>query len=122
MRTAPYFHNMVGILTETGAFLADDGRLRSREVPARRFANGESTSEPSTYYPNPFLGGHLALPRQLRLHDDRIDGGARHRRQEAEEWLYDIYRMGRDAIEQATRETYVMSRRAVGSGNGGANW
>ena len=49
----------------------------------RRFANGESTTEPSTYYPSPYLGGALDHAQVLRLHGDRLDGGARHRRRAA---------------------------------------
>jgi hypothetical protein len=108
MRTAPYFHNMVGILTETGHSSPMTVEYDPEKFP-KTFANGESTSEPSTYYPNPFRGG------TWRFRDSCgymmtgsmavLDIGAERK----EEWLYDIYRMGRDAIEKGASETYVIS-------------
>ncbi len=108
MRTAPYFHNMVGILTETGHSSPVTVSYDPEKFP-KTFANGESTSEPSTYYPNPFRGG------TWRFQDSCgymmtgsmavLDIGAKRK----EEWLYDIYRMGRDAIEKGASETYVIS-------------
>jgi Zinc carboxypeptidase len=107
MRTAPYFHNMVGILTETGHSSPMTVNYDPEKFP-KTFENGESTSEPSTYYPNPFRGG------TWRFRDSCsymmtgsmavLDIGAQRR----EEWLYDIYRMGRDAIEKGASETYVI--------------
>jgi hypothetical protein len=108
MRTAPYFHNMVGILTETGHSSPMTVDYDSEKFP-KTFANGESTSEPSTYYPNPFRGGTWRFQDScsymmsgsmavLEIGSDR-----------REEWLYDIYRMGRDAIEKGASETYVIS-------------
>ncbi len=107
MRTAPYFHNMVGILTETGHSSPMTVTYDPEKFP-KAFANGESTSEPSTYYPNPFRGGTWRFSDScgymmtgsmavLEIGSDR-----------KEEWLYDIYRMGRDAIEKGDSETYVI--------------
>jgi hypothetical protein len=108
MRTAPYFHNMVGILTETGHSSPMTVEYDAEKFPAT-FANGESTSEPSTYYPNPFRGGTWRFRDScsymvtgsmavLEIGSDR-----------REEWLYDIYRMGRDAIDKGSAESYVIS-------------
>ena len=107
MRTAPYFHNMVGILTETGHSSPMTVTYDPEKFP-KTFANGESTSEPSTYYPNPFRGGTWRFRDScgymmtgsmavLEIGSDR-----------KEEWLYDIYRMGRDSIEKGASETYVV--------------
>jgi hypothetical protein len=94
MRTAPYFHNMVGILTETGHSSPMTVEYDAEKFP-KTFGNGESTSEPSTYYPNPFRGG------TWRFRDSCdymvtgsmavLDIGAKRK----EEWLYDIYRWAR---------------------------
>ena len=78
MRTAPYFHNMVGILTETAHATASPARLRRQRFP-RTFSTGLSTSEPSIYYPTPYRGGPVDTAQQLRIHGHRLDGGARHR-------------------------------------------
>jgi hypothetical protein len=108
MRTAPYFHNMVGILTETGHSSPMTVDYDPEKFP-KTFANGESTSEPSTYYPNPFRGGKWRFSDSCSYMMTGsmavLDIGAKRK----EEWLYDIYRMGRDAIEKGASETYVIS-------------
>lgn len=108
MRTAPYYHNMIGILTETAHTSPMTVTYDPEKFP-KRFANGESTSEPSTYYPNPYRGGvwrfrdscNYMVTGSMAV----LDVGARRR----EEWLYDIYRMGQDAIQKGENETYVVS-------------
>ncbi len=107
MRTAPYFHNMVGILTETSHASATPRVYDPREFP-ETFANGASTREPSVYYPTPYRGGEWHLRDScdyiVTASKAVLDIGARRR----EEWLYDIYRMGRDAIKAHRGETYVV--------------
>lgn len=108
MRTAPYFHNMVGILTETGHSSPMTVNYDPEQFP-KRFSNGESTSEPSTYYPNPFRGGtwrfrdscEYMMTGSMAV----LEVGALNR----EEWLHDIYWMGKDAIEKGANETYAIS-------------
>jgi hypothetical protein len=108
MRTAPYYHNMVGILTETGHSSPAPADYDRSKFPRYFGDTGVSTLEPSTFYPNPFQGG------EWRFRDSCeymitgsmavLDIGAKRR----EEWLYDIYRMGRAAIEAGADETYVV--------------
>jgi hypothetical protein len=107
MRTAPYFHNMVGILTET----AHPSPTPATYDPARfpsRFPNGESTLEPSTYYPSPYMGGRWTMrdscEYMLTASMSVLDIGAKRR----EEWLYDIYQMARDAMKAGANETYII--------------
>jgi len=108
MRTTPYFHNMVGILTETGHSSPMTVTYDPEKFP-KTFANGESTSEPSTYYPNPFRGGTWRFQDSCSYMVTGsmavLDIGAKRK----EEWLYDLYRMGRDAIDKGEKETYVIS-------------
>ncbi len=107
MRTAPYFHNMVGILTETGHATATPADYDAARF-AKTFSNGESTLEPSTFYPSPYKGGHWTL----RMSCDymvttsmaALDIGSQLR----EEWLYDIYKMGREAVQAGAQETYIV--------------
>jgi len=56
MRTAPYFHNMIGILTETAHASATPATYEAAAFP-RTFSTGLSTSEPSISYPSPYRGG-----------------------------------------------------------------
>src|SRR5262245_1372862 len=107
MRTAPYFHNMIGILTETSHNSATPATNDPATFP-KTFANGVPTLEPTTYYPTPYLGGEW----HLRDSCDYItttsmavlDIAAKRR----QEWLYDIYQMGRDAIRANANETFIV--------------
>ncbi|MGH9347124.1 MAG: M14 family metallopeptidase [Vicinamibacterales bacterium] len=107
MRTAPYFHNMVGILTETAHATATPADYDPARFP-RRFSNGESTLEPSTYYPSPYMGGHWTLRDSCEYMITGsmavLDIGAKRR----QEWLYDIYQMARDAMKAGASEHYII--------------
>ena len=108
MRTTPYFHNMIGILTETAHASASPAHYDPATFP-RAFDNGTPTLEPSADYPRPYRGGtwrmrdscELMLSSSMAV----LDIGAKRRRQ----WLFDIYQMGRDAIASGTGEAYVVS-------------
>lgn len=108
MRTAPYFHNMVGILTETAHASATPAVYDPVTFP-RTFADGTPTLEPTTYYPNPYRGGEWqfrdSCEYMLTGSMAVLDIGAKRRG----EWLYDIYQMGRDAIAAGATETYIVS-------------
>jgi hypothetical protein len=107
MRTAPYFHNMVGILTETAHASATPADNDPARFP-RRFSNGESTLEPSTYYPSPYKGGRWTLRQSCEYMIAGsmavLDIGAKRR----QEWLYDVYQMARDAMRAGANENYVI--------------
>lgn len=99
MRTAPYFHNMVGILTETALYKYATPRFYKPEEIPKSFRDGVSAQTPSSSYPHPWLGGwwHLrdAVEYMLTASMAVLDIGARLR----EDWLYNIYQMGRWAID-----------------------
>ncbi len=107
MRTAPYFHNMVGILTETAHATATPTVNDVKTFPPR-FANGESTTEPSIYYPDPYLGGpwtmKMSCEYMITTSMAVLDIGQKRR----QEWLYDIYQMARDAMREGANETYII--------------
>ncbi len=106
MRTAPYFHNMIGILTET----AQPSPTPEFWDPAKRpeilglygfgRAGTVSTSQPSIQYPYPWKGGWLhfkdAIDYMITGSMAVLDIGAKRRF----DWQYNIYRLGRQAIEQ----------------------
>ena len=108
MRTAPYFHNMVGILTETGHASATPADYDPRSFPKYFAGTTVPTLEPTTYYPSPFLGGEWHLRNScdymVTASMAVLDIAASRR----SEWLYDIYRMGRDAVRAHGNETFVV--------------
>src|SRR5689334_18065667 len=109
MRTAPYFHNMVGILTETSHASATPATYDPRTFPAFFPGTTVSTREPSAFYPSPYRGGEWHLRNScdymVTTSMAALDVAARRR----EEFLYDIYQMGRDAIRGHANETFVVS-------------
>ncbi|HNY39375.1 MAG TPA: M14 family metallopeptidase [Bryobacteraceae bacterium] len=61
LRSAPAFHNMHGILTETSGYVyATPYEVKPAEIPAR-FSTGIPGREPSVFYPMPWKGGRWAL-------------------------------------------------------------
>jgi hypothetical protein len=108
MRSTPYFHNMIGLLTEVAHPSATPSNESVSTFP-KTFENGASTTEPSTFYPSPYLGGEW----HLRNTCDYIvttsmavleEGAARR-----EQWLSDIYQMGRNAIRSNIDEAFLIS-------------
>ena len=108
MRTAPYFHNMIGILTETSHASATPATYDPATFPKVFPGTAVPTLEPTTYYPSPYRGGewHLRDSCDIMVTTSMaaLDIGARRR----QEWLYDIYQMGRDAIRANARETFII--------------
>jgi len=108
MRTAPYFHNMVGILTETSHASATPATYDPKTFPKYFPGTTVPTLEPTTYYPSPYLGGewHLRDSCNIMVTTSMavLDVGAKRR----QEWLYDIYQMGRDTVRANARETFIV--------------
>jgi hypothetical protein len=101
MRTAPYFHNMIGILTETAGFLAgyaSPGYASSDSLP-KTFPNGVSAREPSTFYPDPWKGGWWRLRDSVdyMVTGDMAVLDVASRRKD--QWLFDFWRMNHEQIE-----------------------
>ncbi len=99
MRTAPYFHNMVGILTETALFRYATPRFYPPDELPAEFRDGTSSREPSMKYPMPWPGGWWRLrdpvEYMLTASFGTVDVGSRYRH----DWLMNIWRMGRAGIE-----------------------
>lgn len=112
MRTAPYFHNMVGILTETALFRYATPNFYAPDSLPAAFRDGTSTRRPSGKYPMPWPGGWWRLrdPIEYMLSASlaTLDVGSRYR----DEWLMNIWRMGRDAIavgDQGSPSAWVVA-------------
>ncbi len=100
MRTAPYFHNQVGILSEVAHRYASPQYHDPDDLPESIRAGSREISmvEPSIYYSNPWEGGWARLADAVEYHFvssmGSLDIGSRLR----EDWLYNKYRMGSQQI------------------------
>ena len=101
MRTAPYFHNMVGLLSEVGHASATPQYHDPAGLP-EAFGSGSHripAQEPSIFYANPWEGGWATLADAVAYHFESslgaLDIGSRLR----EDWLFNIWRMGAWQIE-----------------------
>ncbi len=106
IRTAAYFHNMIGILTETWHPSATPFTYDPKRFP-REFDNGVSTTEPSTSYPSPWMGGTVRLADAV---DYMLTGSlavlqvaAKYR----EQFLLGIYQIGARQIEKGATDAPV---------------
>ena len=106
VRTASYFHNIIGILTETGHASATPFTYSAADFP-RELSNGTPTLEPSTAYPNPWKGGTLrlrdAVDYMLTGSLAVLDVAAKYR----DQLLYGIYQVGARQIEKGRSESPV---------------
>jgi len=118
MRTVPYFHNMIGILTETGHDSASprfyDPKIFPRTIALRAnpTAVGEEVAEDVTgvpparvLYPYPYQGGESRFSEPVKF---MITGSIAVLRAASDsklKWLTNIYRMGQDAIAAAKSGT-----------------
>ena len=98
LRTTPYFHNQIGILTET-AHATPTPRYYPPDSLPKTLRGDIPTDGTSINYPDPWKGGdsHFrdAIEYMLTAAMATLSIGADMK----EKWLYNIYAMGRDAIE-----------------------
>ena len=111
MRTVPYFHNMIGILTETSHATASPRYYDPDKLPAQvgnpRRGQSAPTSGVDVFYPYPWLGGESRFSDPVRytftasmaVLDIASDLKSR--------WLYGIYSMGRDAIAAVEKDRFA---------------
>ncbi len=103
-RTAPYFHNMVGLLTE-----AASARIASPDTVRKQDLRGGRRGLPDvkrfqTNFPEPWPGGVWRLRDIIDMEHITVRSvlvlAARHRRM----WLENFYIMGQRALEKGRRE------------------
>lgn len=108
MRTAPMFHNMIGLLTE----VAHPWPWSVTHDPAsfpRTFGNGLSTTTPSATYPRPFTGGPWGLSQACDYMQTVSLAVLHEAAARRVDWQFGIYAMGRDAMRAGAHETHVVS-------------
>jgi hypothetical protein len=102
LRTTAYFHNQIGLLTET---IGDPTPI---EIPYVADRQKPSADLPNPIRPQPW---HFRQSIDYSITADRavLDYASRHR----EELLFNIYRMGKNAIERGSHDTWTPSPRVV---------
>ncbi len=102
LRTTVYFHNMIGLLTET------IGHPTPMEIPFR-----PERTLPSNDLPNPIAPQrwHFRQSIDYSITANRavLDVASRYR----EQFLFNIWRMGRNAIERGSTDTWTMYPRRL---------
>ncbi len=103
LRTTTYFHNMIGILSETTHDTPSPFFYDPLGLPAE-FGNGWSTREPSTSYPRPWKGGWIhfrdAVDYMLTGSMAVLDVASKYR----EDLLYRVYQVASHQIELGKTE------------------
>jgi len=111
MRTVPYFHNMIGILTETSHATPTprfyDPDSLPRAIAARR-GGGHPTNGTNIFYPYPWKGGMSTFSQPVAYMITASMAVLRTAADLRQQWLYNIYRMGRDAIETPGTYAYLI--------------
>ncbi len=97
LRTTVYFHNMIGLLTET---IGNPTPMEIPFVPQRQLPSGDLP------YPITPQKWHFRQSIEYSLTANRavLDVAARYR----EQFLFNIYRMGRNSIERGGRDSWTM--------------
>ncbi|GAB2692975.1 M14 family metallopeptidase [Mucilaginibacter koreensis] len=106
LRTAPYFHNMVGLLTE---IIGSPTPSSIPLVPERLIPNGAT---PNPVAPQPW---HFrqSIDYSVSL-NYAVLNYATHMRQDL---LFNIYRMGKNSIERGNRDNWTLSPKRIDSIN-----
>lgn len=102
LRTMPYFHNMLGVLTE---ITGNPTPMQIPFLPERQLPDGSLPA------PVPAQTWHFrqSIDYSLTANWALLDYASRHR----EQLLWNIYRMGRNSIERGSRDTWTASPSAL---------
>jgi hypothetical protein len=98
LRTSAYFHNQIGILTET---IGSPTPTSIPFVPARQVASNDL---PSPIAPQPWRF-RQSIDYSMTANRAVLDAASRFR----ETFLLNAYRMGKNAIERGSRDTWTIS-------------
>lgn len=106
MRTAPYFHNQIGILTEVAHATPTPRYYDPESLPERLGSSRSNTPTDGTdiFYPFPWQGGESTFRDAVDYMITASMGILSIAADRKEKWLYNMYAMGRDAIEAAEEE------------------
>jgi len=110
MRTAPYFHNMIGLLTETAHSSPTPSTDDAATFP-RTFANGQATHQSGPTYAHPYRGGLWTLRQSCEYIVSASLAVLTTGANDAAGWQYGAYAMARDAMRAGDGEFWVIPAR-----------
>ncbi|HEX6536430.1 MAG TPA: M14 metallopeptidase family protein [Gemmatimonadaceae bacterium] len=105
LRTMPYFHNMIGLLTEA---VGNPTPIEIPLVPERQLPHGDL---PFPIAPQRVWHFAQSMAYELNANWAVLDVASRYR----EQLLYDIYLMGKRSIERGSRDSWTVTARAIDS-------
>jgi len=102
LRTTTYFHNIIGLLTET---IGNPTPVEVPLVPERQLPVSDGP------YPVPPQVWHFRTSIDYEMTANRavLDLASKYR----EDFLYDIYRMGRNSIERGSRDSWTVTPKRI---------
>jgi hypothetical protein len=102
MRTSPYFHNMIGLLTES---IGNPTPMQIPFVPAKQLPTSSAPYPigPQTWHFRQSIEYSLTANRAV------IDYASRNK----DRLLFNIYRMGRNSIDRGNRDTWTVTPDAI---------
>jgi hypothetical protein len=102
LRTTTYFHNMIGLLTET---IGNPTPIEVPLVPERQLpiSDGPFPVAPQTWHFRTSIEYEMTANRAV------LDLASRYR----EELLYNIYRMGRNSIERGSKDSWTITPKRI---------
>ena len=102
LRTSPYFHNMIGLLTET---IGHPTPIEVAFVPDRQMASADLPFpiEPQKWH------FRQSIDYSITANWAVLDVASRNR----ELFLYNIYKMGKDSIDKGSKDTWTMYPRRL---------
>jgi hypothetical protein len=109
LRTTTYFHNMIGLLTET---IGNPTPIEIPLVPARQLPTGDLP------YPVPPQTWHFRQSIEYSQSANRavLDLASKYR----EDFLFNIYRMGRNSIKKGNEDSWTISPTRIAAVNDAA--
>ena len=97
VRTTPYYHNQIGILTETAHSTPTPRFYPPDSIPGS--IAGTASNGTEVFYPYPWKGGESHFRDAVEYMINASMGILNLAADRREEFLYNMYKMGRDAIE-----------------------
>ncbi|HEY9450588.1 MAG TPA: M14 metallopeptidase family protein [Gemmatimonadaceae bacterium] len=105
LRTMPYFHNMIGLLTEA---VGNPTPIEIPLVPDKQLPNGDL---PYPIAPHEKWHFRQSIAYELTANRAVLDFASRYR----EHLLYNIYQMGKNSIERGSRDSWTITPHTIDS-------